>query len=186
MLVVALLELIAEGDLRPTAGRIAERAGVCPRSLYHHFPDRELLFAAALERQRDQASTAGGVIEPGASLSDRLAGYVERRARSCEMLRPILLASLAWEPFSDTLGAALAALHLDTRREIERTFAPELSGLGPAEQAGVLAMLVAAADCTTWETLRNQQGLTVSAARDALQLCLSELLSGRTPKPSGV
>ena len=35
----ALLDLLGEGDLRPTAARIAERAGVSLRIVFHHFED---------------------------------------------------------------------------------------------------------------------------------------------------
>src|SRR5437870_4843088 len=52
----ALLALLEEGDLRPPAPRIADRAGVSLRSVFQHFADRETLFAAVaaaqLERMR--------------------------------------------------------------------------------------------------------------------------------------
>jgi AcrR family transcriptional regulator len=40
----ALLSLIDEGDLQPTANRIAERAGISLRLIYHHFGDLESLY----------------------------------------------------------------------------------------------------------------------------------------------
>src|SRR3989304_5263636 len=45
--VEALLTLIEEGDLRPTAQRVAEHARVSLRSVFQHFRDLESLFAAA-------------------------------------------------------------------------------------------------------------------------------------------
>lgn len=183
LLIVALLELIDEGDLRPTANRIAERAEVCPRSVYQHFPDRELLFAAALERLRDHASTLGAAVQPDTPFPDRLATYVQRRATSWEMLSPILRAVATWEPFSDPIGASLAALRLDARAEIQRTFASELTGLGRAERASVLAMVVVAGDWATWDNLRNKQGLTINGARKALRLNLGELLASTPSAP---
>jgi len=47
----ALLGLISEGDVRPTAGRIAERAGISLRSVYVHFDDLDDLFLAAFQRR---------------------------------------------------------------------------------------------------------------------------------------
>ena len=51
-IVDALLALIEAGELRPSAARIAERAGVSLRSVFQHFRDVESLFAAMADRQR--------------------------------------------------------------------------------------------------------------------------------------
>ena len=42
--VTALLALLEEGELSPTAERVAERAHVSERSIFQHFGDREALF----------------------------------------------------------------------------------------------------------------------------------------------
>src|SRR5208282_909869 len=41
----ALLDLLGEGDLRPTAARIADRAGVSLRLVFHHFDDLEAIYS---------------------------------------------------------------------------------------------------------------------------------------------
>ena len=46
-IVSALIDLIAGGDIAPTAQRIADRAGVSVRSVYQHFTDVEGLYADA-------------------------------------------------------------------------------------------------------------------------------------------
>ena len=51
-IVAACIELVEEGDLRPTAPRVAERAGVSVRSVFQHFDDLEGLFAAVGDRVR--------------------------------------------------------------------------------------------------------------------------------------
>ena len=38
----ALFSLLDEGELQPTATRIAERAGISLRLIYHHFGDLEV------------------------------------------------------------------------------------------------------------------------------------------------
>ena len=53
-IVDALLALIEAGELRPSAARIAERAGVSLRSVFQHFKDVESLFAAMADRQRER------------------------------------------------------------------------------------------------------------------------------------
>src|SRR3954449_13008343 len=79
-LAAAYLDLLSEGDLRPTAERIAERAGVSPRSVFKHFPDREALFAAAAEiREGRIRELIGDLPAPAGSLDERLDAFVEQR-----------------------------------------------------------------------------------------------------------
>ena len=49
-IVDACISLVDEGVLKPTAPRIAERAGVSVRSVFQHFDDLESLFAMVAER----------------------------------------------------------------------------------------------------------------------------------------
>src|SRR5919206_4758908 len=81
-LATAYLDLLTEGDLRPTAERISERAGCSPRSVFKHFPDRESLFAAATEiqeqRVRDLITESP---DPTAPLDERIRDFVAQRAR---------------------------------------------------------------------------------------------------------
>ena len=48
----AVLELLDGGDVRPTAERIAKRAGVSERTVFQHFADREALFGAVGDARR--------------------------------------------------------------------------------------------------------------------------------------
>ena len=52
-LVDATIALVEEGDLRPTAPRIAERAGVSKPVLYQHFPGKLDLYLALLDESCD-------------------------------------------------------------------------------------------------------------------------------------
>src|SRR3954471_17905287 len=64
-IVDAHLALLEEGDLKPTAERIAERAGVSLRALWTNFKDMEGLFAAAGERLMERQRAEDRPIEPG-------------------------------------------------------------------------------------------------------------------------
>ena len=54
--VEALLSLLDEGELSPTAERVAERAAVSERSVFQHFSDREALFGAAATGQFERVA----------------------------------------------------------------------------------------------------------------------------------
>jgi len=82
----AMLNLVEEGILVPTAQQVSERAGVGIRSVFRHFNDMESLFATADTRIREQYQGlfAGG--NRDGSLQDRLLHAVEQRALSYEAI----------------------------------------------------------------------------------------------------
>src|SRR5215831_10500116 len=92
-IVDALLALIDRGDLRPSAARVAERAGVSLRSVFQHFSDVESLFAAA-SRQAERVSIyLGGIPEDG-PLASRLGAFVRQRSRLLEAIAPVRRAAI--------------------------------------------------------------------------------------------
>src|SRR3546814_14449175 len=75
----ATISLIDEGDLRPTAPRVAERAGVSVRSVFQHFDDLESLHAAVAERLVERVAVLVVPIDPAGPLDDRLTRFVHQR-----------------------------------------------------------------------------------------------------------
>ena len=61
-IVQALLDLLNDGVLAPTAAQIADRAGVSVRSVFQHFADMEALYGdlAAEQRERSAPGTPDG------------------------------------------------------------------------------------------------------------------------------
>src|SRR5438132_11759096 len=76
----ALLALIDEGDVRPTAQRIAERAGVSLRSLFHHFDDLESLFVAAADAHQARIAPVLRRLPRTGPRADRVAAFVDARS----------------------------------------------------------------------------------------------------------
>ena len=58
-------ELHAEGDLRPTAPRVAERAGVSLRTVWQQFADMETLLLEASRRDNEIMRSLITRIDPG-------------------------------------------------------------------------------------------------------------------------
>src|SRR3546814_16872470 len=75
----ATISLIDEGDLRPTAPRVAERAGVSVRSVFQHFDDLESLHAAVAERLVERVAVLVVPIDPAGQLDDRPTRIVHPR-----------------------------------------------------------------------------------------------------------
>lgn len=172
----ALLELLREGDLRPTAPRIAERAGVSLRSVFHHFADREALFAAAADRQLGHVAALARPIAPERPLPARLGAFVRQRARLFETVAPVRRAAVLLEPFSSALATRLAETRARGREEVARVFARELRGRAPGARRELELALHAAASWPTWETLRAHEGLSPARARNVMRRTLAALL----------
>src|ERR1700688_704674 len=111
----AFLDLLNEGDLRPSAGRVARRAGFSPRLVFHHFADLESLFAAAADLQTARLSGLIRPIPAGLGSTERITRFVAQRARLMEAISPVRRAAILQEPFS-----AEIARRLDRARRLAR------------------------------------------------------------------
>jgi TetR/AcrR family transcriptional regulator of autoinduction and epiphytic fitness len=171
-IVEAHLQLIGEGDLRPTADRIAKLAGVSLRALWSHFADMEALFAASGRRVLEVRDAAYRPISPGLPLADRIAAYCRQRARQLEQIGPTATAAALKEPFSETLRH-YRHIHLTrVRDELSVLFAAELGG-----DDVLLDALTAISMWPTWSTWRVTMDMSVAAARATLARTINALLA---------
>ncbi len=175
-IVEALLALIERGDLRPSAARVAERAGVSLRSVFQHFSDVESLFATAAARQAERLAPLVGAAPDEGPLPRRLDAFVRKRARLLETVAPVRRAAILVEPFSGELQGRLGAFRALKAEEVRRVFAVELARRPPAARRRLLAALVAIASWNTWQALRQHQGLSQREARRVLHAMLEAQL----------
>jgi AcrR family transcriptional regulator len=176
-IVDALLGLIEAGELRPSAARIAERAGVSLRSVFQHFRDVESLFAAMADRQRERLAPLLDRVPGDGPLERRLQAFVAARARLLESIAPVRRAALLTEPFSRELSKRLSAFRRQKAEEVRRVFATELARRPPAARRRLLAALVAVSSWSTWQALRDHQGLSPAQARRVVHHMLGTLLA---------
>lgn len=174
-IVDALLELLEEGDLQPTANRIAERAGISLRLIYHHFGDLEALFAAVAARQAERVSEIAEPVPDDLPLDERLVAFVEQRTTVLEWLTPVRRASLLHEPFSEELRRARDAMHEIGRQQVCRLFADALDEAPVGERDTLAEAIAAASGWSFWDDLRTR-GLSIEEARRTVLLTLTRLL----------
>jgi AcrR family transcriptional regulator len=156
-IVDATIGLLEDGDLRPTAPRVADRANVSVRSVFQHFDDLETLHASVAERLVDRVAVLVVPVPPDLPLADRLDLFVRQRARLLEAVTPIRRAADVHGPFSPEITARLRDGQAFLRAELVSTFAPELDAAGD-DHDDVLDCLDAALSWATWEGLRNGLG----------------------------
>jgi len=105
--VEAMLALIEEGDPRPTAKRVAERAGVALRSVFHYFDDVESVLAAAARLQAQRHWHLVQPVAPELPVGERVAQVVAQRSTLFERIAPARRAALLVEHDSPVIRAWL-------------------------------------------------------------------------------
>ena len=178
-IVAACIELVEEGDLEPTAPRVAERAGVSVRSVFQHFDDLEGLFAAVGDRVLENLLGLVMHVDPTIDFERRVPIVVRQRTALLEALSPIrrAVAVNAWD--SQEVSNRLALGHAYLRLEIECAFARELLAAG-TDRSEVLNALDTVLSWSSWEQLRTTNGLDPAAAAAVVErLCRSTLAAYR-------
>lgn len=172
----ALLDLLGDGNLRPTAKEIAERAGVSVRSVYVHFDDLEDLFCVAAKRHFARVAP---MLEPPAAtgaLPERARAFVEHRVRLYARLGAVARATQLQAPFSPTLARIVRDAHARSRDELERVFAAELDSMPDSARVRTVALLDALTNPRSWEILREWHDLSVDDGISALTSSIVALL----------
>ncbi|GAA2658181.1 TetR/AcrR family transcriptional regulator [Paractinoplanes durhamensis] len=171
-IVDAHLQLIREGDLRPTADRIAKQAGVSLRALWSHFADMEALFAESGQRVLEWRDAAYRPISAKLPLPERIDAFCKQRARLLEQITPNAKASAVKEPFSEALQKYRKLHMVRVREELATLFAAEIGG-----DEEKLNALTAVSMWATWSAWREVMGLTVNASRAAMARTITSLLA---------
>ena len=164
-IVDATIALLEAGDLRPTAPRVAEQAGVSVRSIFQHFVDLETLHAAVAERLVERVSVLVVPVPPDVPLPERLDRFVDQRCALLEAVTPIRRAADVHGPFSAEITARLRDGQAYLRNELVDTFRPELDAGDPDR----LDALDTALSWATWEGLRAGLGRTPHQATQVVR-----------------
>lgn len=175
-IVEAHLALIAEGDLRPTGERIAERAGISLRTLWTNFRDMETLFEASGAELLRQQDVAYRPISPALPLARRVDAYCRQRAKLLQLIAPSARAAQMREPVSEQLHRNRLKHTARVRAEVEQLFAAELDRAGRGREELAHA-LIAASMWPAWSMLRDGLGLGVDQARAVMTRTVAALLA---------
>jgi TetR/AcrR family transcriptional regulator, regulator of autoinduction and epiphytic fitness len=180
----SLLELVAEGELCPTAQQVADRANVALRTIYHHFDDAEGLRRTALDFQLQRRVELLGAVDPALPLSDRIQAVSRAIRQLFEAITPIRRTSLIDDQLSSEESARIAQMRKARRHFIEEAFAPELDSLG-SQRAATLDAIDVASSWPKWHYSRANLGQTPLAAERLLAFNLRSILcSGLTANGS--
>ena len=167
----AMFSLIREGDMSPSAARVAERAEVGLRTVFRHFEDMDSLFVEMAERISSEIMPK--VLAPfeAQDWRGRFMEHVERRIEIYEYVMPVRVSA-------NVRRFQSRFLMEEYRRNllIERA---SLSALLPDEISSD-PILFAAIDTTvsfqTWRRLRQDSGLSPEEAAAVFRLMLERIV----------
>ena len=170
-IVDACLALVAAGDLRPTAPRVAEKAGVSVRSVFQHFADLESLFATVGDEALRRFRARGLDVEVGLPLEERVTVVVEQRTALLEDLTPLRRSVAVNAADSPSAIERMRLAHAVFRSEVTTVFAAELG-----DDTQLLDAVDGVLSWPLWDQLRTLVGLEPPEARLVIERIVLSLL----------
>jgi len=171
-LVAAMIALVKEGKVAPTAEQVATRAEVGLRTVFRHFDVKE-------RASREISTEVMQLITPqinqpfkGESWRERLDEVIERRSKMFEAILPFRIATETLRHTSPTLQQNQALL-VQLQDTLLRRILPEALQQDPVLFAALNLVLGAG----TWQQLRVEQKLDKVTARRTMTLLVHGLLA---------
>jgi AcrR family transcriptional regulator len=168
----AMLGLVDEGNLLPTAQQVADKAEVGIRTVFRHFSDMESLYVSADAQSRDdyEALFVGGNRE--GTLEERILHAVERHANGYEKSKNTILSAQAQLWRYEVLRKNYARYQRGLRKDLDG-WLPELKSVSASEREAVDAL----ASFEMWHRLRYHQGLSKKQSTGIVVDLLSRLVA---------
>lgn len=170
-ILAAIIELVEEGNLMPTAQETSERAGVGIRSVFRHFADMDALYAQmnVYAMNRFGQIYENPVIK--GSLEERIQHTVELYHKGYERNKNMLMTTMLRRASSELLvkqyidGAARLAEDFEQR-------IPEVMNLNETSYHAIMV----ARSFTSYDRLRNLQGLSQKKSAKAITEMITAIM----------
>jgi TetR/AcrR family transcriptional regulator of autoinduction and epiphytic fitness len=175
--VEAMLDLLDEGAVDPTAQQVADRAEVSLRTVFHHFQSMEAVFTECwkLQMQRHWTEQSLPRVPPDGALAVRIEHAVVGRVQLYEAVAGPRRAGMHRAQESPILAKGLHDSAAGLRRLLAETFAPELAADDQAEV--LLDALDVALSFEAWDRLRRQEGRDTETTTTVLLRSATALLT---------
>lgn len=170
-IVNAMLTLIGEGAISPSAEEVASRAEVGLRTVFRHFDDMESLYREISASMSAELMPIASAPLPDGSWRDRFAELVERRARVFEKMMPFKIAADVHRHRSAFLRDEHVQLAHMQRETLRAALGPRLCRNKLRFEALEVLMSFDA-----WRHMRLDQNLAVAQAKNLLVLTAQALL----------
>jgi AcrR family transcriptional regulator len=180
----AMLALMHELNDIPTTAAVTKRAGVGLRTLFQHFPDATAFYAAFFDHVIMTTLSTMPPVSPEGPLEERIAGFVERRSRVCELWAPLWRIALRFAAHDQGFRDRISRVGQLLRARAQILYSPELAVLPSPAQTAMLDALMSLTEMDAWVHLREQCGRDVAGARSIWRFSI-EALFARAPLLGG-
>lgn len=170
-IVQAMLELVREGDVSPSAELVAARADVGLRTVFRHFNDLDSLYREMSAVIESELMALVHTPFKGESWRERVLELVERRGWAYEKIAPFKRASEVHRHQSPALAVDNAKM-VQIAREILRAQLPPAMAKDRVRFEAMDLLL----SFDAWHRLRRDQDLSPKRATEVLQGVLAGLL----------
>lgn len=170
-IIEAMMDLVAGGDIDPSAAKVAEKAGVGLRTVFRHFDEKDSIY-----REIDELLWAAyGPAFEAPFRSDRwkeqLFELIERRALMYEEIAPFRIASSLQRFSSPTLMETYRFLLKKERESLHRILPAHI--LEDEQRARAILLAVS---FDSWRLFRQDEGLSKEKTIEVLQQMLRDIL----------
>lgn len=167
-IVGALLDLLKEGDLKPSADRVAERAGVSRRVIFQHFKDLEDLLTRASTQWLAHIQGFLPSQLPSGSFADRSRMFATAVGYFYDHVSHVRRAALLVEHESQVVAQHMERAQQIHRDMVQAAFAEEIVVVPEHLRQRFVAGLAGATSFSIWNELRRRQGLTQEESIEVL------------------
>lgn len=178
VVVDAMLDLLAGGNLWPTAADIAARSGLSERSVYRYFDDMDTLARAAVETQIERADHMFQPLPGHGTRAERLERLVRHRVRMFDELGGVIHAGRLRASLHEAIAAALALRQQQLRVQLQELFPEELEG-----QHELLTALEVATGIDALQALRVDRNCSAARTRRIMHRTAEAVLTYK-PDPT--
>lgn len=172
-IIAAMLDLVGNGDVAPSAARVAEVAGVGLRSVFRHFDDMDELYKEMGDVIEARVMPIILQAPSGETWKEKLVDIADRRAKVFETILPFRI-SANLKRFQSPY------LMQDYRRMLRLESETVEAHLPPVVMDDVAAArgLNVILSFQTWRLLRHDQDLPVDDAKAVVRRLLIDAMAG--------
>lgn len=176
--IAALLAIVREGNLRPGAAEIADRAGVSHRSIFRYFEDLDDLARTAIDYAFMEAGPLADIPEIGeGDLQARVAAMVDARLALYESVDGTMQLVRMRAPSIPSIDEGIAQIAVVFKAQVTEHFATELAAIDEAERDLMIDAILVLTSYDSFTLHRRVLHSDAERTRAAWVYALSALLN---------
>ena len=172
-IIAAMLDLVGNGDVAPSAARVAEVAGVGLRSVFRHFDDMDELYKEMGDVIEARVMPIILQAPSGATWKEKLIDSADRRAKVFETILPFRISANLKRFQSPYLMQDYRRM-LRLESETVEAHLPTAVKDDVVDARGLNVIL----SFQTWRLLRHDQDLPVDDAKAVVRRLLTDAMAG--------